>query len=211
MDVKSHWETIYRTKSAAEVSWYQREATLSLQLIRELAPDRSASIIDVGGGASTLVDSLLEAGYDNLAVIDIATAALATAQKRLGSSAERVRWIASDVLALNLPDHSVDVWHDRAVFHFLIAAEDRKRYVEQVKRILRPEGHVIIATFAEDGPEKCSGLPVARYDAEHLHGEFGAEFRLLRTLREDHTTPGGMVQRFRYCICSYQPSVSVAA
>ncbi|HEX9162717.1 MAG TPA: class I SAM-dependent methyltransferase [Thermoanaerobaculia bacterium] len=211
MDVKSHWESIYGTKAATEVSWYQREATVSLQLIRQVATNGSAVILDVGGGASTLVDSLLALRYSNVAVLDIAANALASSRARLGAGAKRVRWIAGDVLSLDLRDHSVDVWHDRAVFHFLLSPEDRRRYVSKVRRALRPNGHVIIATFAEDGPTKCSGLPVARYDARQLHGEFGDDFRLLTTIREEHTTPAGGRQSFRYCLCSFAPAASAAA
>lgn len=211
MDAKSHWETIYGTKSATEVSWYQGEPTTSLELIGQVAPDPSAAILDVGGGASTLVDSLLARGYANVTVADIAANALASARSRLDGKADRVRWIAGDVLALDLPEHSVDVWHDRAVFHFLLSSDDRLRYVQQVARTLRPNGYVVIATFAEDGPTKCSGLPVCRYDAEHLHDEFGDAFQLLKTLREDHTTPSGAIQRFRYCLCAYSPAAVVTA
>ena len=210
MNIREHWESIYGTKDSTEVSWYQREATLSLRFIRQVAANRAASIIDVGGGASTLVDSLLSMGYSNVTVVDIAANALAATQARLGSLSERVRWIASDALSLDLPDHSIDVWHDRAVFHFLLSPADRQRYVAQVRRVLRPNGHVIIATFAEDGPMKCSGLPVARYDAKTLHGEFGDEFQLLTTIREEHVTPGGGRQAFRYCLCSFQPIPAVA-
>jgi len=211
MDVRNHWESIYSTNADNEVSWYQREASLSVQLIQQVAPRETDTILDVGGGASTLVDSLLSLRYTDVTVLDIAANALAKARARLGSSAEAVRWIAGDVLAIDLPDHSVDVWHDRAVFHFLLSPEDRLRYVAQVRRVLRRNGHVIIATFAEDGPTKCSGLPVARYDAAKLHGEFGDGFHLLSTLREEHLTPRGGRQRFRYCLCSFRPSPAVAA
>jgi ubiquinone/menaquinone biosynthesis C-methylase UbiE len=211
MDSRDHWETIYGTKAATDVSWYQLEATVSLQLIRQVAPSHTAAILDVGGGASTLVDSLVSLHYSNITVLDIAANALASARARLGSKAERVRWIAGDALAIDLPDHSIDVWHDRAVFHFLLSAEDRRRYVAQVKRVLRNDGHVIIATFAEDGPTRCSGLPVERYNAEQLHGEFGDEFRLLTSVRERHITPGGTHQSFRYCLCSYAAGSFVTA
>ena len=211
MNAKEHWQSIYSSKAATEVSWYQREATLSLQLIRQVAPDPSAAIVDVGGGASTLVDSLLALRYTDLTVVDIAAIALDVARARLGAAAEGVRWIAGDVLALDLPDQSIDVWHDRAVFHFLLAPDDRRRYVAQVRRALRPSGHVLVATFAEDGPEKCSGLPVARYDAARLHGEFGSDFELLATVREEHATPAGGRQRFRYCLCSFKPPAAAAA
>jgi uncharacterized membrane protein YgcG/SAM-dependent methyltransferase len=209
VDSRKHWESVYGSKSVTDVSWYQREATLSLQLIRRVAPDLRSSILDVGGGASTLVDSLVSAGYTDVTVLDIAANALAKAQARLGEN--DVRWIAGDVLALDLPDHSIDVWHDRAVFHFLVESADRRRYVEQVRRVMRPNGHVIVATFAEDGPTKCSGLPVARYDATTLHGEFGRDFHLLETIREEHGTPSGGRQMFRYCLCSFQPDAAVAA
>jgi ubiquinone/menaquinone biosynthesis C-methylase UbiE len=211
MDARSHWESIYSTRAVDEMSWYQREATVSLRLIQGVTSDRNAAILDVGGGASTLVDSLVSLQCTNLTVLDIAANALANARARLGPDAERVRWIAGDVLTLDLPDHSVDLWHDRAVFHFLTSKEDRRRYVSQVRRVLRPNGHVIVATFAEDGPTKCSGLPVVRYDGEHLHGEFGEGFQLLTTIREAHTTPSGARQLFRYCLCSYQPPQAIAA
>ncbi|HSP15384.1 MAG TPA: class I SAM-dependent methyltransferase [Thermoanaerobaculia bacterium] len=211
MDSKTHWESIYSTKNVTEVSWYQREPALSVQLIQRVASDPAAVILDVGGGASTLVDSLVGLHYRNVTVLDIAANALAAAQTRLGSNADRVRWLAGDVLALDLPDHSVDVWHDRAVFHFLLSPEQRQRYVAQVRRVVRKHGHVIVATFAEDGPVRCSGLPVARYDAQQLHGEFGAGFDLLTTLREEHTTPSGARQSFRYCLCAFQPAAAAAA
>jgi ubiquinone/menaquinone biosynthesis C-methylase UbiE len=211
MNVREHWESMYETKGATEVSWYQREATISLQLIAQVAPNHGAAVMDVGGGASTLVDSLVSLGYADITVVDIAANALDAARERLGSTSSRVRWIAGDALSLDLPDRSIDVWHDRAVFHFLLSPADRQRYVAQVRRVLRPDGHVIIATFAEDGPTRCSGLPVARYNAEQLHGEFGNEFRLLTTLREEHTTPSGSRQTFRYCLCSLRQAAAAAA
>jgi ubiquinone/menaquinone biosynthesis C-methylase UbiE len=211
MNVREHWESIYGTKGATEVSWYQLEATISLQLIQQVAPNQAAAIMDVGAGASTLVDSLVSLGYSDVTVVDLAANALEAARERLGSASSRVRWIAGDALSLDLPDHSIDVWHDRAVFHFLLSPADRQRYVAQVRRVLRPDGHVVIATFAEDGPTRCSGLPVARYNAEQLHGEFGNEFRLLTTLREEHTTPSGTRQTFRYCLCSFQRAAAAAA
>lgn len=209
MNVKNHWESIYGTNAVTGVSWYQREATLSLQLIQQVARRQAAAILDVGGGASTLVDSLISLQYTDITVLDIAVNALENARTRLGSAAERVRWIAGDVLALDLPHHSIEVWHDRAVFHFLLSNDDRQQYVAQVRRVLRPNGHVIIATFAEDGPTTCSGLPVTRYDAAQLHGEFGSDFQLLTTIREEHTTPAGGRQLFRYCLCRFSPSAAV--
>ena len=172
-----------------------------MSLIRRVAPDRSAAIIDVGGGASTLVDGLLVEGYSSVTVLDVSSAALAEAYERLGGDAARVTWLEANVLHAALPASAYDVWHDRAVFHFLTEAEDRGRYVEQVRRSVRLGGHVIVATFASDGPTKCSGLEVARYAPEELHGEFGSDFQLVDSAREEHHTPTGVVQPFIYCLC----------
>src|SRR5512140_2484599 len=203
MDVKQHWETIYQTKSEREVSWFQPSARMSLDLIRHIAPDHGASIIDVGGGASTLVDGLLHAGYSKITVLDVSGSALAVARERVGAGA-CVTWIDANLLEARLPEAAFDLWHDRAVFHFLTDAADRKRYVEQVKRAVRPGGHVLVATFADDGPTRCSGLDVVRYSPEALHGEFGEPFDLLRSAREQHVTPAGKTQNFVYCICKYE-------
>jgi SAM-dependent methyltransferase len=208
---KTHWETVYRTKRPNEVSWYQAEPTRSLELIRRAVPDPSARIIDVGGGASTLVDGLLHAGYSNLSVLDLSATALAEARRRLGDSATRVHWLEDDVLSAALPEAAYDLWHDRAVFHFLTDASDRAAYVTQVRRAVRPGGHVLIATFAEDGPLKCSGLPVARYSAETLHREFDGGFELVDSARELHVTPGGSTQSFQYCLCRFVPGASSRA
>jgi ubiquinone/menaquinone biosynthesis C-methylase UbiE len=196
-----HWESLYRTKSPTQVSWYQPEARLSLDLICRVAADPDAPIIDVGGGASTLVDGLLGAGYRGISVLDLAPAALTRAQERLGQPAAQVRWIVADVLDPPLPSASYDVWHDRAVFHFLTDPQDRARYVAQVTRVVRPGGHVIVASFGPDGPSRCSGLDVVRYSPEGLHEEFGPAFRLLDSAKEDHRTPSGSVQAFVYCLC----------
>jgi SAM-dependent methyltransferase len=207
-DQRAHWETVYRTKRPTEVSWYQPEAKLSLELIRRAVPDTSVRIIDVGGGASTLVDGLLNAGYSNLAVLDLSATALAEARRRLGEAASRVQWLEADVLSATLPEAACDLWHDRAVFHFLMNASDRAAYVAQVRRAVRPGGHVLIATFAEDGPLKCSGLPVARYSAEALHHEFDGGFELIESVREQHVTPSGSTQSFLYCLCRFIPPAS---
>lgn len=196
-----HWERIYRTKDPTQVSWYQPEPKLSLDLIRAVAPDLDAPIIDVGGGASTLVDSLLEAGYRNVTVLDLALSALAIARQRLGGRADRVVWIADSILDASLRASAYAVWHDRAVFHFLTDQRDRARYVEQTRRGLRAGGHAIVAGFSPEGPEKCSGLDVARYTPEGMHAEFGEGFRLLDSVREDHHTPSGVSQAFVYCLC----------
>lgn len=200
MGRQSHWETVYATKPADTVSWFQATADRSLALIGESALPLSASIIDVGGGASTLVDDLLRLGYSTLTVLDISGAALDVARCRLGPArSESVRWIEADITSVSLLPHAYDLWHDRAVFHFLTDADDRRRYIGQLRNALRPEGHLIIATFAEDGPERCSGLPVVRYSAAALQAELGPSFVLVSASREAHRTPGGTVQAFQYC------------
>jgi SAM-dependent methyltransferase len=201
MDPKTHWEGIYRTEDVHEVSWFQAEARRSLDLISRVCPDRSAPIIDVGAGASVLVDNLLAAGYEDLTVLDVSAAALEISRNRLGADSAKVKWMRADVLRAKLDDGGYAVWHDRAVFHFLTDAADRAAYVEQVRRAVKPGGYVLVATFAEDGPEYCSGLPVVRYSAESLHSEFGTDFRLIRSEHEDHHTPGGKEQSFLYCLC----------
>jgi len=201
MDPRAHWQKVYETKKPTEVSWYQPAARVSSSLIRRVAPDRSAAIIDVGGGASTLVDGLLAAGYSSVSVLDVSSAALAQASERLGGDAARVTWLEANVLDAALPASAYDGWHDRAVFHFLTEAVDRGRYVKQVRRSVRPGGYVMVATFASDGPTKCSGLEVARYAPEELHGEFGSDFQLVDSAREEHHTPTGAVQPFIYCLC----------
>jgi len=201
MDDKSHWETVYGTKPADAVSWFQPTAQRSLRLIRRVAPDLDAPIIDVGGGASVLVDELLQAGYRDLTVLDLARNALEVAQGRLASSATRVRWLEADVRTATLPFAHYAVWHDRAVFHFLTSAVDRAAYVKQVERAVRAGGFVIVATFAEDGPVSCSGLPVARYSPDALHDQFGSSFELVSSERESHETPAGTRQTFTYCLC----------
>lgn len=201
MESKQHWEQVYATRAANEVSWFQEHAALSLKLIRNAGVPTSASIIDVGGGASTLVDDLLAAGYGNVSVLDLSAAALAAARSRLGSRSAAVRWIEANVLEFDFPRHGYDVWHDRAVFHFLTGEAERHAYVRVVLRAVKPGGLVIVATFAEDGPTQCSGLPVMRYSADGLHAEFGEPFLLLGHERESHHTPTGREQKFVYCFC----------
>ena len=201
MDSIHHWEQIYGSKRPGELSWFQPTARLSLELIQRVAPGRAAAVLDVGGGASTLVDGLLAEGYRRVTVLDLAGAGLAQSRQRLGAASEQVTWLQADVLTASLPREGLDVWHDRAVFHFLTAAHDRQRYVEQVRHAMRPGGHVLVATFAHDGPSRCSGLDVARYSPDELHGEFGDEFRLLSSTKEDHVTPAGAHQAFIYCLC----------
>lgn len=201
MQAKAHWERVYATKDATEVSWFQPHAERSLQLIRDAGTPLTARIIDVGGGASTLVDDLLDAGYRDVTVLDLSANALAVARARLGPRAAGVRWLEANVLEADLPAQGYDVWHDRAVFHFLTAPEDRRAYVAQVLHAVRPGGLVIVATFAEDGPTQCSGLDVMRYDADGLHAEFGKPFTLLAHASEAHQTPAGRIQQFIYCLC----------
>ena len=204
MDPKRHWEKIYQTNSSDEVSWFQAEAGRSLELIQRVAPSPASAILDVGAGASTLVDGLLHAGYHTITVLDLSATALTQARARLGEAATQVMWLEADILDVQLQEATVDVWHDRAVFHFLTDAAARRRYVEQVRCAVRPGGHVLIATFAADGPTQCSGLDVARYTPESLHGEFGDSFTLLSSSREEHLTPWGAAQAFVYCLCRHQ-------
>ncbi len=206
---EQHWDAVYRSKAADEVSWFSPSLDVSLQLFDMLALPRSARIIDVGGGASTLVDDLLARGFSDLTVLDIAASALELSQRRLGARAKSVQWIAADITEIELPVDSVDVWHDRAVFHFLTKPEARRRYLAQVRRALVVGGHVIIATFGPTGPERCSGLEVVRYDAAGLHAEFGAEsigpsgptgFALVHAVEQVHRTPQGREQAFVYAL-----------
>ncbi|BAJ00669.1 class I SAM-dependent methyltransferase [Shewanella violacea] len=201
MQSKAHWEKVYSSKDEAEVSWFQEHAKLSLKLIQNSAVNKNASIIDVGGGASTLVDDLLGNGYRNLTVLDLSAAALAKAQNRLGEQASNVTWLEANVIEAQYPHHGYDVWHDRAVFHFLNTLEERQAYVKAVLHAVKPGGLVIVATFAENGPTMCSGLPVKRYSADELHEEFGEPFSLLGHEKESHQTPNGSEQHFVYCFC----------
>jgi len=201
MDSKDHWENVYTTKQSDDVSWFQPHAEQSLKIIHDLKLVKSSSILDVGGGASTLVDDLLALGYSDLSVLDLSDAALKVAQVRLGKKSQQVRWLVQDVTQLKLEKHSIDLWHDRAVFHFLTSESDRNKYIRSVLHAVKPGGHVIVATFAQDGPEKCSGLPVKRYSADELHSEFGQPFELLGHEKETHQTPFGTSQSFTYCFC----------
>lgn len=201
MPEKDHWNLVYSTKTTNAVSWYQLHAEVSLRLIREIGMERRASIIDVGGGASTLTDDLLARGYTTLSVLDLSAAALDAARHRLGALAASVSWIEADITTELLPENCYDIWHDRAVFHFLNCVEDRAAYLRNLSRALKPGGHIVVGAFAEDGPTQCSGLTVQRYSVESLYAEFGSAFSLVRTETEQHRTPAGAIQSFVYCCC----------
>ncbi len=204
MDAKSHWEKVYATKAPDAVSWYRAHLETSLALIERAAPDPSSSIIDVGGGESTLVDDLLARGYENITILDVSQTAIDATKKRLGLAAERIQWLVADITEAQLEPGAYDVWHDRAVFHFLTASQHRTAYVRQVGHSVRPGGHIIISTFGPEGPTKCSGLDVIRYDAELLHDQFGVRFRLVESSKELHQTPFGTTQQFLYCYCKVE-------
>ncbi len=194
---REHWEKVYSERQADEVSWYQRHPEFSLELIRATGISLDAALIDVGGGASRLIDSLLEKGYSDLSVLDIAAAALQQTQQRLGPISQRVTWLEGDVTRFRAT-RPYALWHDRAVFHFLTAAEERQRYLEVLKAALPPGGHLIMATFAPDGPTHCSNLPVERYDAPRIEATLGSDFTLQEWRSEAHTTPRDTVQHFLY-------------
>ena len=194
---KRHWEEVYESKAAMEVSWYQANPERSLALVQKTAISREAPIIDVGGGASTLVDHLLDAGYTDLTVLDLAAAALKQAQARLGARAHGVDWLVADVMRFE-PRRRYRLWHDRAVLHFLTEPADRERYIQVLRRALEPGGHVIIAAFGPDGPMRCSGLDIRRYNVDLLKELLGPEFTLQSQELENHQTPTGAVQQFLY-------------
>jgi len=194
---QAHWQAVYSTKGEREVSWFQETPAISLELIHATGAGRDAALIDIGGGASRLVDALLAETYRAVTVLDVSEEALAVARDNLGSRAASVDWIAADVTAWT-PPRTFDVWHDRAAFHFLTAPHDRAAYAERVRKAVPAGGHVIIATFATDGPERCSGLPVVRHDAASIGAVLGPAFALAETRRHDHVTPGGNVQKFQF-------------
>lgn len=201
MNKKTHWERVYETKSNRQVSWFREHLDNSLRMILQTKVGKDAAIIDVGGGSSTLADDLLEHGFADVSVLDISAKALEKSKARLGKRAAQIEWIEADITQVSLPDNHYDVWHDRAVFHFLTDAEDRRKYVELVMRSLKVGGHIIVASFGENGPNKCSGLEVVRYSPETMHNEFGGGFKLVKSLNETHETPFGTTQEFVYCYC----------
>ncbi len=201
-----HWENVYTTKDEKTVSWFEDRPDISVDLIRATGVATSASIIDIGGGASRLVDTLLDEGFESVAVLDLSEKALATSKVRLGARGKHVQWIVADVTRWDAPQ-TYDVWHDRAALHFLNDEKDRAAYVERLLRAVRVGGHVIIGTFAPDGPERCSGLPVVRHDAGTLATLLGPQFQLIESKLHNHQTPAGATQRFQFS--RFQRSVSV--
>jgi ubiquinone/menaquinone biosynthesis C-methylase UbiE len=201
MNKKSHWENVYQTKGVDQVSWYREHLDNSLQMILQTNVEKDAAIIDVGGGSSTLVDDLLNAGFIDVSVLDISAKALKNSKNRLGKENESVDWIEADITEVVLPENQYDVWHDRAVFHFLTAENDRRKYVESVKKSLKIGGHIIIASFGLNGPKKCSGLDIVRYSPDSMHSEFGKSFDLVKSISETHETPFDTTQEFIYCYC----------
>lgn len=200
-----HWEQVYGSKSETEVSWYQKAAEPSLSLIKSIGVSNEAAIIDVGGGSSRLVDGLLAEGFSDLTVLDISSAALEIAKHRLDDEGRaKVTWIVSDVTRWRAVPARYDVWHDRAAFHFLTEPSARAAYVARLRKALKPGGFVVMGTFALDGPQRCSGLPVTRYDAKGLAGELGEGFLLIQTIRHAHRTPSGSEQRFQFSVLQLQ-------
>jgi SAM-dependent methyltransferase len=198
-DRQSHWQSVYLSKGEQEVSWSQPDPQPSLGLIEKFAHGTGASIVDIGGGASRLVDCLLHGGFREITVLDLSEAALEAAKHRLGPAGAAVRWVAADVTAW-LPPQPFDLWHDRAAFHFLVEEKDRRAYVDRLSSGVKAGGHAIIATFAPDGPEKCSGLPVQRYDPEHLSKIIGPGFDLVEQQAHRHITPWGAPQSFQFSV-----------
>ena len=194
---KTHWENVYTTKGEKEVSWFQENPAPSLELTALAGLSADATVIDIGGGASRFVDALVERKIGQITVLDLSAAALDAAKERLGERGAGVEWVVADVTTWE-PSQTYDLWHDRATFHFLTNASDRSAYVRHLKKAVRSGGHVIMGTFALDGPERCSGLSVMRYDAGMLGAILGTDFRLIDFRRHDHTTPWGVVQRFQF-------------
>jgi SAM-dependent methyltransferase len=194
---QAHWQGVYTAKGEKEVSWYQDNPAPSLELIALAGVSKQASIVDIGGGASRLVDYLLAENFERLTVLDLSAAALDAAKARLGEEAKKVRWEVADITTWSPPE-AYDLWHDRAAFHFLTDAADQSAYMERVRKAVSPGGHVVIGTFALDGPERCSGLPIVRYDSASLSALLGRQFSLIDARRHDHATPWGAVQRFQF-------------
>ena len=196
---QEHWEHIYTTKGESEVSWFQKNPTPSLELMTLTGATPRSAVIDIGGGTSRFVDALVDMGFEAVTVLDLSEAAMAVAKARLGSRANKVQWVVADVTTWE-PQQAYDLWHDRAAFHFLTEEHDRAAYVARLSKAVKPGGHAIIATFALDGPERCSGLPIVRYDAPSLGCVLGDAFELIETRRHQHMTPWGSEQRFQFSL-----------
>ncbi len=203
-DGQRHWTDVYQNRATDAVSWYQADPHLSLALIQKAVPETTAAVLDVGAGGSVLVDRLLDAGYSDISVLDIAAPALAQAKARLGGRASKVRWYEADVTAFT-PPQQYDLWHDRAAFHFLTEDAAQQRYVAHLRAALKPGGALVIATFAVGGPEKCSGLDIVQYDTMRMQTVLGSAFILREHHEENHETPGGSIQKFAYFLFRYQP------
>ena len=205
MSREEHWEKVYRSRPADQLGWFRPRLETSTDWIRDLEIGAEAALIDIGGGASTLVDGLLAQGWKRVTVLDISQAAIDIAAERLGSASGDVTWIHADITDVTLPRDEFDVWHDRAAFHFLVEAADRVAYLETMSRALKPGGCAILGVFAPEAPERCSGLPVKRYDVDGLADTLGKDFRLERHRKELHVTPGGTEQMYLYAQFRYQP------
>lgn len=199
MDEREHWEQVYSTRPAEKLGWYEPQLQLSLRWIKELGLSMDARIIDIGGGASTLVEDLLSEGYRDITVLDISNTALSLVKARMGDMADQVAWIKGDITSIDLEGNDYDVWHDRAVFHFLTEPEQRQNYLNNLLNGLKPGGHLIIGTFAPEAPPRCSGLPVQRYSLAQLENTIGEQFELEQHQKELHITPGGVEQMYLYC------------
>jgi SAM-dependent methyltransferase len=207
MNLRDHWEAVYERKAPDAVSWYRPHLERSLAFVEAAALAPGAPIIDVGGGASTLVDDLVERGFTNVTVLDISSSAIEAARRRLGERSHLVRWVVGDVSEIGFAPGVYEFWHDRAVFHFLRDQSARRRYVAKVRDAVKPGGWVLAATFGPNGPSECSGLDVTRYDADELYAEFGTDFERIDTAVEIHRTPWGAEQEFVYCCCRRRDTV----
>lgn len=197
-DRKSHWDKVYRTKGLKEVSWYQKNPETSLKLIRESGFDKDAKIIDVGGGNSLLTDYLLKEGYTNITVLDISETAINNVKERLGDDAGKVKWIVSDIADF-YPNEQFEIWHDRAAFHFLTETDEIKNYIKTAEDGIKPGGRFILGTFSENGPGKCSGIPIKQYSEKEMISLFQGSFEGPECLTIDHKTPAGKIQNFTFC------------
>jgi SAM-dependent methyltransferase len=199
MTQENHWEKVYSGKPSRKLGWYKPHLQTSLGWIEELSLGTDASIIDVGGGASTLVDDLLHAGYQSITVLDISEKALSSVRERLGKKAELVTWLTGDITSVDLPSNQYELWHDRAALHFLTEPDQQRKYRDQLLKALKPGGQLVVGVFALEAPPKCSGLPVQRYSKDELGDLLGAEFELIRHQKEQHVTPAGVEQMYLYC------------